>query len=1171
MRWFARVAFGGVVAAWMGCVAVEARGEEAPKGKEISVLFTGYPHFSCGFEMAGRLMKDGFAVTASHHPALEGKALTWEQIKKYNVIVMMQLGNANADGSLTDKNNTNIELLSKFIAEGGGVLFIPGLCQMKSQIPPQKAFLNPLGLDPVFEKVLVDPENSVKATSWKIDFALTTNMRKDSPITQGVSAIWYPLATWAGAQQHSTTFTVDDKWSVFLRGMPTADVRAASLEGCKVDAATGGGMPQPPLGASRQVGDGRLVVLGISPEYLFSNVAFTTLEDIVLDKGLNRKPSDGYKMIVNSLRWLAEPSVATGKLGGAPMDKNLLENSLKTKFCKPYDWKGADTFPETCAPLKGLVGARTALSTGKGTVAEWVTAAKAAGLSWIVFLEDFKALDKSKLDSLKKECAAATNAEFAALPGFVIDDECGFHYFYFGKEIPYPGEQFLSKDGKVFVSDDAGLDPKNPKLPGQLAMTTLNYAYTTGGFKLTAGNYLFRESKVPFANFFSNFDAHAVVTAKNGELLEDDTVEYLKLAEFGQGPTPLAIDFIEDPAKLKDASWLTVLMLPKSGASAVGDQLEGKNLVADYWSQWHFYPDNPTRPYVTEGPEIVCWRFNGPRDYEGGNPNEFVWQNHRWRVDGKVRSAAGLKEVVILDGEKPFRRFLPKGEKEFTFTCDLTHDRQHNLVMIVTDVNGRRAVSGEQWDRDHRLEEFNCADRNNQLTYGMQTTSDGFGLMLGGNQPLASPNKRIDGREISPAGTFKNDALLGAPAFDGGTGGEPDFFATCMFQTPNGEAHPGNYSEAVRLFHTGDLNVGEGRWTHNAADKARVANVWHSLWRAEPVTDFVGVKRNHFFNVDPDSPLPVFLWTIKLTLLKDLDPKALQLGFIRTSEAKAWCVRGSDGAVRSGTWEANPLSAGRTLAMPFGFGAYAAEFDSSLGGIGVYPMSEGMESRIALPGRENANIQFWLSPDRLPKKKGDAIEAAFLLVGTPRATSRTPSLPNNTNEVAERFFADFGMNAAGTPSYKTDLKAGKIVSQRYILDVDGADKQCMTGVIDGKLISTLPIRVGGLNDRWSAYLLDRKEKRMRPVGMFEGKAWAVVKLKGALDLFVGHPVVCDNPELSIQVTRTGDDAWRVEMHNPTDKVIKTKRAANPFFEPLAAKKVDAEIEIAPGSSVSKDF
>ena len=38
---------------------------------------------------------------------------------------------------------------------------------------------------------------------------------------------------------------------------------------------------------------------------------------------------------------------------------------------------------------------------------------------------------------------------------------------------------------------------------------------------------------------------------------------------------------------------------------------------------------------------------------------------------------------------------------------------------------------------------------------------------------------------------------------------------------------------------------------------------------------------------------------------------------------------------------------------------------------------------------------------------------------------------------------------------------------------------------------------------------------------FEGKAWATVNISGQADLFVGRPVLVDNPELFLQVTQSG--------------------------------------------------
>ena len=64
--------------------ADSSAGEETnvPSRSGGAILFAGYPHFSCGFEMAGKLQKDGFAVSAMAHPGLEGPALTWDRVRR---------------------------------------------------------------------------------------------------------------------------------------------------------------------------------------------------------------------------------------------------------------------------------------------------------------------------------------------------------------------------------------------------------------------------------------------------------------------------------------------------------------------------------------------------------------------------------------------------------------------------------------------------------------------------------------------------------------------------------------------------------------------------------------------------------------------------------------------------------------------------------------------------------------------------------------------------------------------------------------------------------------------------------------------------------------------------------------------------------------------------------
>ncbi len=1138
--------------------ATPAQPPAPPPAKHATVLFAD----GIGFDVAAKLHAAGFDLGA-------GGPLTWDRVRAYNVVVVSDLGPANADFSLTDANNTAIAALQRFLDAGGGVVFMPRFMQMQTHLPPQRAFLNPLGLDPLFNDLVVDPDTRTVATAWKLPFAHTANFAKH-PVTAGLTSLWYPADTRAGAQSHTVPLNFDGAWTAIVRGSPTAATRYLALEQSNLTENKAGAFTGAvPFVAAREVGKGRLLCLGITPEYLFSAVAYTTLEGIVLERGLRQSPSQGLQLVQNALAWLAEPSLTGTAVGGAPHDAKLLVDPRRTVFGKPYPWPAQPTFPAVEPAYPGLIGARTAYSGGKATPEAWAAAAKAKGLAFVVFLEEFSALSKENLEKLKADCKRLTTPEFALIPGFAIDDEVGNHYFYYGVNVAYPARKYLSADGKVFVSCDPEVMPKDPHVKGQLAMTTLNYAYTDSGFRLTAGNYLFTQDAAPFANFFSNYTAVGVITARDGKVIEDATADYLKLADFGQGPLPLVIDRLDDPARIGACGWRTVLRLPANGGPGVAGPLGAQTKLTDYWNYWHFFPDNPTRIYVTSGPEIESWGFTGPRDYEGGSDGDFVWPNNRWQVHARVKAAAGLKEVLVLDGEEPFRRFLPDGKTEFEFTLDLSHDKQHNLILLVTDRQGGRAVGHEQWDRNHRLEEFNCADRNNQLSYGYQTRADGRMLMIGGNQTLASPNKRIDGREISPSGTFKNDPFLGAPAFDGGAGGEPVVFAPLLIRTAAAEIPSPTVSDSRRLFHTMDVHVGEGIGEHRFADGVPSFNVWHSLWRTVPAEQYTVRKRNYFFQVDPDSPLAVFRWELEVTLKQDVPAQRLVAAFIRSAEDRLWAVRGSDGAAYSGLWEETQRSDSRALQLPFSRNAYAALLDSPLGGAAVFPLTDGLEATLALPLRNH--VYFALPQAACPQKKGDKARVDLLIVGIPRVTDYTRNLPSPSTEVVERFARDFGLTG-NPPAYTLDAATGTVTGQRYILDIDGKAAGAFSGRLSGKLISTLPIAVGGLNNGWSAYLYDRGQKKARPVGVFEGKAWATVRVKGTLDVFVGHPVLADHPAVVVQVTQTGEQAWKTEIHNPTDGPVTTTIRKNPFFDPLKAKPFTREaLTIPAGSSVWREW
>jgi len=129
-----------------------------------------------------------------------------------------------------------------------------------------------------------------------------------------------------------------------------------------------------------------------------------------------------------------------------------------------------------------------------------------------------------------------------------------------------------------------------------------------------------------------------------------------------------------------------------------------------------------------------------------------------------------------------------------------------------------------------------------------------------------------------------------------------------------------------------------------------------------------------------------------------------------------------------------------------------------------------------------------------------------------------------------------------------------------------------SGKLEGNLISTLPITVSNSNRNWSAFLYDRTLKKARPIGVFDGKAWATVPVSGVADLFVGHPVTADKPGVFLQLTQTGTTAWKLEVHNPSDKPVATMLKPNAHFDPFQGKQFPIKpITIPAGSSIILDL
>ena len=260
-----------------------------------------------------------------------------------------------------------------------------------------------------------------------------------APVNDGVRGVL--TLTWGGTTgcEPPMSFELTPDWTAVVRG-------AASLHGVKEvrhDEQLQAWLPKEPAGpapalmAVREVGKGRLAVVGIRTNWLFTPPYNCPTAEAMLSAGAAGKPSDWLRVFANAFRWLAAPSLAAG-LGGATTPDAVLNPPVQAWTAPPL-WDWTQLSPLQDAPqVKGLIGARTALSTGTGTVADYAQAARAAGLQYIVFLEDSLKMDQAKWDQLVKQCADASDATFAAIPGLTYEDAQGDHLYAFSDDVRFP-------------------------------------------------------------------------------------------------------------------------------------------------------------------------------------------------------------------------------------------------------------------------------------------------------------------------------------------------------------------------------------------------------------------------------------------------------------------------------------------------------------------------------------------------------------------------------------------------------------------------------------------------------------------------------------------------------------------------------------------------------------
>jgi hypothetical protein len=160
----------------------------------------------------------------------------------------------------------------------------------------------------------------------------------------------------------------------------------------------------------------------------------------------------------------------------------------------------------------------------------------------------------------------------------------------------------------------------------------------------------------------------------------------------------------------------------------------------------------------------------------------------------------------------------------------------------------------------------------------------------------------------------------------------------------------------------------------------------------------------------------------------------------------------------------------------------------------------------------------------------------------------------------------FGAAQPGKTAYAPQLKRGKQLDNYLVWRLDGQGEAIEARLRKTAMPGFLTVSVENLRDNWSVCLADRLRARpnFRALPVRDGRAYAQLDLtEGDSDVFIGHPVVADNPAVKLLVNWQEPGRWFIEAHNPGETPV-TARLKSVSGGPL--ERFDETVTLPPGSS-----
>ena len=1087
------------------------------------------------------LSKNGFGFGLAEWQRFFGEQAsetgTLDLLRQFNVMVIdtpfdnsiMDLGPGRQRSAAAAR-----QALEKYLNEGGSALLILQAVRYPGDKDQDYAnlVLQGLGLEMLHEGVF-DLKQSFAAPIASIfppeGFFSTDNVTKGHPVTEGVARLCLPQHH-NGKTPGVVALKLSPEWQVLVRGDESAQSYVVTREHVTDYGQPGTYKSAPPVVAVRAFGKGRVMAFSVPARSVHANYGVPGWNMIVEATGNEaaKLPSDGARLVLNGLKWLAETTRDNPALGTFKTDA-----VTAVQFPASVDWDKSE-FPAPVKGVRGILGVRTALSDGTGTVAEAVAAGKAAGLSFLVFNEALEKLTSEKLEQLKAECRQASTADFYACPGVEFRDDLGDRWAIWGDRVVFPQAKFNRAYGETTAARPELLqwDGQVVHNPGQY----WEYCAYAPNMLLTYRNLRAKNAHPANMWWFYRVPPYVYDGTK---LVEDQFAEWL---------------FALRDARLVNAASYTRVRAPAEIAPAAAVWATGGRDLATMRDWLNTRCGNfahPASPYVTGGPTVEQWAaINQQHDLPFS-----VRGKQRARCRFQVSSATGIREVIVHAADYGVvRRFVANGATTFSQEFELAHDRDHALVLEVIDREGRKAISDKVLLFCYKTSLLRCADNLNFLNGCALCWHPDRNEMM----PLAQSYQGLpveSMRGYDSAAALTRQVTLFPSAFDAIQTGE-------LKQYPL-HGNPGQLRKILDIVLPGnDVKICE-------MTMGPIVESFDTVARDTPARTSVPavVEENRLFSR-----------VHRTTYLQNRNNMFITWDHRRAREgAKEY--RGGlvwhEGKI---TFKREAILAGNVPIMLFYFtvggqGDNAANtllVNDAGGGPAIFPIPKGQtvpKEGVIAPGGfltvvpcdtytvfyagADTTFRYTLVTDPASGR------VSQLQVGLGQAGQRVQAgseIPyrfamatlGGERLTPEQYVAQvasignsFGLGG-GERGVHTSFTTGKLVGREAFLSVQAQDGEAAFSVAPCPTMIDLPIRLQGIEDNGCVAVYSPQRPFFRFVGVAEGSAWFQENVDAGATIWAGNVFMCDNKAVRLTLVAEGLAPGRppfLEVHNPTDAPI----------------------------------